>query len=104
VPTNVSYEYVFKKYYAELDEEGNMIPYYSQGVVKRYTREGANTITGLQMRQVEKAGGYDAMVEWDRSEDAQSIRLTATNGSRTITETLPASATSYMECDGSCCQ
>ena len=99
VPTNVAYEYVFKKYYAELDEEGNMIPYYSQGVVKRYTREGANTITGLQMRQVEKAGGYDAMVEWDRSEDAQSIRLTATNGSRTITETLPASATSYLIAD-----
>jgi len=99
VPTNVSFEYVFKKYYEETDGDGNVIPYYSQGVTKTYTREGANTISGLQMRQVEKAGGYDAMVEWNRSEDAQSIKFTATNGSRTITETLSASATSYLITD-----
>ena len=54
IPTNESYEYVFK-----LTDGKN----FSKGVVKSYTREGATSITGIQMRQVDKAGGYDAVVE-----------------------------------------
>jgi hypothetical protein len=53
VPTNVPFEYVFK-----LTDGTN----FSKGVVKQYTRPGATSITGVQMRQIEKAGGYDAEV------------------------------------------
>ena len=34
------------------------------------------------MRQVDKAGGYDALVEWNKAADATSIKFTATNGSK----------------------
>ena len=67
----------------------------SMGVVKSYTREGATSITGVQMRQVDKAGGYDALVEWNKAADADNIKLTATNGKQNINETLPGSATSF---------
>ena len=86
VPTNVPFEYVFK-----LTDGQNI----STGVIKSYTREGATSISGVQMSQVDKAGGYDALVEWNRAADATSIRFTATNGTRTISETLAATATSY---------
>ncbi len=75
VPTNVPFEYVFK-----LSADGNL----STGVIKAYTREGATSITGVQMSQLDKTGGYDALVEWNKAVDAESIRLTATNGKQTI--------------------
>lgn len=87
VPTNVPFEYVFKV------TDGTNI---SSGVVKTYTREGATSISGVQMSQVDKAGGYDALVEWNKAADASSIKFTATNGKRTINETLSSSATSYL--------
>ena len=87
VPTNVPFEYVFK-----LTDGEN----FSTGVVKQFMREGATSISGVMMSQVEKAGGYDARVEWNRAADAQQILLTATNGKRTINETLEGSATSYI--------
>ena len=90
VPTNVAFEYVFK-----LSDGKNL----SQGVVKSYTRLGATSISGVQMRQLEKTGGYDALVEWNRAADATSILLTATNGKHTINETLGASTTSYTISD-----
>ena len=90
VPTNVPFEYVFKQ-----AQDNN----FSQGVVMRYMREGANSITGIAMSQVDKTGGYDALVEWNAATDAQSILLTATNGSRTINETLAGSATRYTISD-----
>ncbi|MBR7055156.1 MAG: DUF4960 domain-containing protein [Prevotella sp.] len=86
VPTNVPFEYVFK-----LTDGTNL----STGVIKTYIREGATSISGLQMSQVDKAGGYDALVVWNRAADASSIKFTATNGKRTISETLQGSATSY---------
>lgn len=86
VNTNVPYTYVFK-----VTDGTNL----SRGVVKTYTREGASQVTGLQMSQVEKSGGYDAEVTWTPSEDAKSVVLTATNGSRNISETLSSSVTSY---------
>ena len=49
VPTNVPFEYVFK-----LTDGEN----YSNGVVKSYMREGATSISGVMMSQIEKAGGY----------------------------------------------
>jgi len=87
VPTNVPFEYVFK-----LTDGQN----FSTGVVKQYTREGATSISGVQMSQVDKAGGYDALVEWNRAADATSIALTATNGRETLNVTLDAAATSYL--------
>ena len=87
VPTNVPFEYVFKV------TDGTNI---SSGVVKTYTREGATSISGVQMSQVDKAGGYDALVEWNKAADASNIKFTATNGKRTISETLSGSATSYL--------
>ena len=86
VPTNVPFEYVFK-----LTDGQN----YSTGVVKQFTREGATSISGVQMSQVDKAGGYDALVEWNRAVDATSIAFSATNGRDVISTTLPGTATSY---------
>ncbi len=86
VPTNVPFEYVFK-----LSDGQNV----STGVIKKYTREGATSISGVQMRQVEKTGGYDALVEWNKAADATSIRFVATNGKQTINENLAGTATSY---------
>ena len=86
VPTNVPFEYVFKV------TDGQNV---SAGVVKQYTRPGATSISGISMSQLDKVGGYDALVEWDKAPDATSIEFTATNGSRTITEKLDGNATSY---------
>ena len=86
VPTNVKFEYVFKA------TDGTNT---SNGVVKTYTREGAASITGLTMKQVDVADGYDASITWDKAVDATSIKFTATNGLRIINETLSADATSY---------
>ena len=86
VPTNVPFEYVFKA------TDGQN---FSTGVVKQFIREGATSISGVQMSQVDKTGGYDALVEWNRAADAKDILFTATNGKRTISETLPGSQTSY---------
>ena len=91
VPTNVPFEYVFKL----TDGEGH----FSTGVVKQYTRPGATSITGITMSQLDKVGGYDALVEWERAADATSIRITATNGTRTESGTLAGDATSYVISD-----
>ena len=90
VPTNVPFEYVFKY------TDGTNI---STGVIKSYLREGATSISGVQMSQLDKTGGYDALVEWNKAADATSILLTATNGKKTINETLSGSATSYVISD-----
>ncbi len=87
VPTNVPFEYVFKY------TDGTN---FSTGVIKNYLRQGATSISGVQMSQVDKAGGYDALVVWDKAPDASSILFTATNGKRTISETLSGSATSKL--------
>ena len=76
VPTNVPFEYVFK-----LTDGTN----FSTGVIKSYLREGATSISGVQMSQVDKAGGYDALVVWDRAADATSIKFAATTASRLST-------------------
>lgn len=86
IDTNIEYTYVFK-----LSDGTNV----STGVVKRYTRPGASKMTGLSMAQIEKAGGYDALVSWNRNETAQSVEMVATNGSRNITESLSANITEY---------
>ena len=63
------------------------------------------------MSQVDKVGGYDAAVTWNAATDATSIKLIATNGTKTINETLAGTATSLydkdvtvgdMECDSHC--
>lgn len=90
VPTNVPFEYVFK-----LTDGQN----YSAGVVKHFTREGATSISGVQMSQVDKAGGYDALVEWNRAVDATNIAFHATNGVDVINTMLPGTATSYTISD-----
>ena len=87
IDTNIEYTYVFK-----LTDGTNL----SSGVVKHYMRPGAAKISGVSMAQVEKSGGYDAKVEWTKNETASSIRLTATDGSRNINETLSGDATSYL--------
>ena len=86
VPTNVPFEFVFK-----LTDGAN----FSTGVIKNYLREGATSISGVQMSQVDKAGGYDALVEWNKAADATNILFTATNGKQTINESLSGSTTSY---------
>ena len=87
VDTNIEFTYVFK-----LTDETN----FSLGTVKKYMREGATKITGVSMSQVEKPEGYDAKVVWNKSADATSIIFTATNGKRTISETLKGDASEYI--------
>lgn len=88
VPTNVPFEYVFKR----TDDKGNV----STGAVKQYTRPGATSISGVTMRQLDKVGGYDAQVEWNAAVDASSILFKATNGTDVETATLDGKATSYL--------
>ena len=64
VPTNVPFEYVFK-----LSDGTNL----STGVIKTYIREGATSISGLMMSQVDKAGGYDALVDLTAAADYSLI-------------------------------
>ena len=90
VETNVAYTYVLK-----LTDGEN----YSKGTVMSYTRPGATAITGITMAQLDKADGYDAQVTWTKAVDATSINFVATNGSRTITETLDGATTSYIISD-----
>lgn len=87
IDTNTPYTYVFK-----LTDGKN----FSTGAVKTYTREGAEAMTGLAMSQTDREGGYDINVEWNANPTATSVSFAATNGSRSITETLPQGATSYI--------
>lgn len=87
VDTNIEYEYVFK-----LTDGSN----FSSGVVKHFTRKGASQIKGLYMSQVEKSNGYDALVEWNAAADARTIEFHASNGGRTINETLDAGVNQYL--------
>ena len=87
IDTNIDFTYVFK-----LSDGKNL----SNGVVKHYLRPGATRINGVAMSQLEKAGGYDAKVEWNKAADATSINFAATNGSRNVTLTLDGSATSQL--------
>jgi len=87
IETNVAYTYVFK-----LTDGTNI----SRGVTKSYLREGASSVSGVAMTQVDKEGGYDVQVTWTASPDADDVRFTATNGSRSISETLSNAVTSYL--------
>lgn len=87
VDTNIEYTYVFK-----LTDETN----FSTGVIKKYMREGAAKISGTSMSQIEKPSGYDAKVVWNKAADATSILLTATNGTRTVKETLKGDAVEFI--------
>lgn len=86
IDTNIPYTYVFKL------TDGSSV---SSGVVREYTRAGADRITGLSLAQVDLEGGYALQANWDSNASAESIQLHATNGSRDVTETLPANAVSY---------
>lgn len=88
VDTNVPYRYVFK-----LTDGTN----YSVGVVKDFLRKGASKISGLGMSQLDKSGGYDALVEWNSAPDAEEILLEAVNGNgKTVSKVLSGSATSFL--------
>ena len=91
IDTKVPFTYIFK-----VTDGTN----YSTGVIKEYTRAGADPVSSIQLTQVEKENaGYDAHVTWTPSPDATGVTFTATNGARTITETLPATAESYTISD-----
>ncbi len=90
IDTNIEYTYVFK-----LSDGTNL----SNGVVKRYTRPGASKMTGISMAQIEKTGGYDAYISWDKNETAETVEMTATNGTRTISESLSPNVTEYTISD-----
>lgn len=92
VDTNVPFMYILK-----LTDGTN----FSKGIIKEYTRPGAGKCSAVSMSQVEKAGGYDAVVEWSvAGTNATKINLTATNGGvRQIKETLSGTATSYTISD-----
>lgn len=86
VDTNVEYTYVFKF------TDGTNI---SLGMIKKFIREGASKMTGISMTQIERKEGYDAKVEWEANSTAETILLTATDGSRTVNANLEGAATQY---------
>lgn len=88
VNTNVDFTYVLK-----ITDGTNL----SNGAIVRYKREGANTITGLGMSQLDKIGGYDAKVEWAPAIETDNIILKAENGKgRVINENISGTSTSYI--------
>lgn len=82
VETQVDYSYVLKV----KDSKGNV----SVGQVINYKRPGAKRVESITLSQVDKADGYDLNVEWTVNEDAETIKLEATNGQRTIKEDFDA--------------
>ena len=87
IDTNIPFTYVFK-----FTDGTN----YSEGAVCEYTRPGASMCSGLSMAQLDKVGGYDALVTWNANATASNYKFKASNGgARLIEETLPASTTSY---------
>ena len=88
VETKVPYTYIFK-----LTDGTN----FSRGVILSYMRSGADPVGNIVMTQVEKDNAtYDALVEWSPSDDASEHSFVASSGARVISETLPASADSYV--------
>ena len=88
IDTNIPFTYVFK-----VTDGKNL----SKGVVFSYTRPGASKVSGISMSQLDNPdGSYSAKVMWDRPTNADFLDLTATSGSRKVTEQLPASATEYV--------
>ena len=88
VETKVPYTYIFK-----LTDGTN----FSRGVILSYMRSGADPVGNIVMTQVEKDNAtYDALVEWSPSDDASELSFVASSGARVISETLPASADSYV--------
>ena len=88
VPTNVPFEYVFK-----LKDGGNL----STGVIKSYMREGATSISGVSMAQLDKANGYDAVVAWAKpAADVTSVIITYTNGATTKTQELSGTTDQFI--------
>jgi len=68
----------------------------SEGSVVKYTRLGASKVKVLSLTQVEKPDATNKLdINWDAVNDAENYELTATNGTRTITENLPASTVAY---------
>lgn len=90
IDTNVPYTYIFK-----LTDGTNL----SRGVVREFTRAGADRINGLALAQVEHQGGYGVKATWNGNATAESILFKASNGAREINETLPADAVSYEIAD-----
>lgn len=64
VDTNIEYTYVFKQ------TDGTNISF---GVTKSYLREGASPVSGVAMSQVDKEGGYDALVTWTADLDPYRV-------------------------------
>lgn len=88
IETKVPFTYVFK-----VTDGTNL----SSGVIKSYTRAGADPVTAITLSQIEKENArYDALVEWTPSPDATEVEFTATTESRTINETLQATSSSYI--------
>lgn len=87
IETNRAYEYVFRL------SDGTRV---SDGIVKSYTRKGASSMTGLSVTQRESASGYEALLTWIPTADADLIALTANSGSQTKTAEIAGSASQYV--------
>ncbi len=91
IETKVPFTYVFK-----LTDGKNL----STGVIKSYTRQGADPVSAITLSQIEKENArYDALVEWTPSPDATTQTFNATSGNRTITENLSASISNFVISD-----
>ena len=88
MPTHEPYEFVLKL--ASLDGSAT-----SQGTIFTYTRPGAYPVKDLKMESVDNGTSFSAKATWQPVADATSIIITATNGERTVEETIDGKATEY---------
>lgn len=88
VPANVPFTYIIKA----IDKDGNV----SSGSILKYTRKGAESIGDMTLAQVEDGEKYNMSVTWEAQQGLNSITIIATNGTRTVNESLSAGATSYV--------
>ena len=87
LPTHEPYEFVF------VITDGTNT---SNGTVLHYTRPGAYAVKDLKMESVDNGTSFSAKGTWPEVSDATKINVTATNGTRTVTETIDGKATEYI--------
>ncbi len=89
--THEPYEFIFK---LMQNNGGDVIQ--SHGTLMQYTRPGAYAVKDLKMESVDNGTSFSAKGTWPQVSDATKINVTATNGTRTVEETIDGKATEYI--------
>lgn len=92
IETGIEYEFLLKYKKVINGQE-----YLSPGTVIKYTRQGAQKISDLSLKQVEQADGVTQNIEvtWTPSSDASNYEITYFKDGSKKTETLPSTAKGF---------